>query len=388
MHVSPGCDDRSVFDVLTELEGAIEKVAADESMLDVERMCRLAERVEFLRLRAIGAYARSGAWQLNDSLTAAAGLRDRCRMNAGHALRDLDVARKLDQLPELAAAFGAGEVSRRHVEVVTDRATPERAEMLRGVEHELVDYARISTPRELRAVVRRMTDAFDGDGGAEADEAEHAKNTVSVSLLAGRGVLSGDLDAESTEIVATALDAELEARAPPDEEPRDRRPIPQRRADALVAICRLYMASRTDGPGPRRGRTHVSVVADVGALTGITDELLAALRIEAAHVGQVSIATLERLTCDCKLSRILMDGPSQVLDVGRATRTVGTALWNALVARDQHCSHPGCTRPPAYCEAHHIVHWSKGGPTSLANLKLLCWEHHRKHHRLDARRRE
>ena len=79
-----------------------------------------------------------------------------------------------------------------------------------------------------------------------------------------------------------------------------------------------------------------------------------------------------------------MDGPSQVLDVGRATRTVNTAQWNALVARDQHCTHPGCTRPPAYCDAHHIIHWTRGGPTNLANLKLLCWEHHRKQHLHDA----
>ena len=79
-----------------------------------------------------------------------------------------------------------------------------------------------------------------------------------------------------------------------------------------------------------------------------------------------------------------MDGPSQVLDVGRATRTVNTAQWNALVARDQHCTHPGCTRPPAYCDAHHIIHWTRGGPTNLANLSLLCWEHHRKQHLHDA----
>ncbi len=275
-------------------------------------------------------------------------------------------------------------MSRAHVEQITDAATPERAAMLPGVERELVDYARIATPPELRAAVRRVTDAFDGDGGASADEAEHARNRLSLSTVAGRGALSGDLDAESTEIVATALDAELEALAPPDGEPRDRRPIPERRADALVSIAKQYLAGRTDGPGSRRGRTHVSVIADIGALTGITDDLLAKMRAEAAHVGRLSQATLERLTCDCKLARILMDGPSQVLDVGRATRTVTTAQWNALVARDQHCTHPGCTRPPAYCDAHHIIHWTHGGPTNLANLRLLCWEHHRKQHLHDA----
>jgi hypothetical protein len=89
-------------------------------------------------------------------------------MSAGHARRAIDVARKLEQLPELAAAFSAGEVSRAHVEQITDAATPERAEMLQGVERELVDHARIATPSELRGAVRRVTDAFDGDGGASA----------------------------------------------------------------------------------------------------------------------------------------------------------------------------------------------------------------------------
>ena len=56
-----------MFDALTDLEQAIDKLAADESMLDVERMCRLADRVEFLRLRAIGEYARSGDWQAKTS---------------------------------------------------------------------------------------------------------------------------------------------------------------------------------------------------------------------------------------------------------------------------------------------------------------------------------
>ncbi len=174
-------------------------------------------------------------------------------MRAGAA----ETARKLDHLPELAAAFAAGEISRAHVEQVTDADTSERAEMLSGVERELVDYARIATPPELRAAVRRLTDAFDDDGGARADEAEHARNRLSLSNVAGRGELSGDLDAESTEIVATALDAGLEALAPPDGEPRDRRPIPN-------DVRRLIRsASNTSPPGPTSrahpGPHHVNV---------------------------------------------------------------------------------------------------------------------------------
>src|SRR5262249_9762131 len=149
---------------------------------------------------------------------------------------------------------------------------------------------------------------------------------------------------ESTEIVATALDAEIEALRSPDDE---RRPTPGLRAEALVSICTQYMARRADAPGPRRGRTHVSIVADLGTITRITDVGLAAAHAEAAPVGMLSQARLERILCDCTFSRVLTDGPSQVLDVGRTTRTVPTAIWNALVARDRHCTEPGCTRGPA-----------------------------------------
>ena len=67
----------------------------------------------------------------------------------------------------------------------------------------------------------------------------------------------------------------------------------------------------------------------------------------------------------------------QPLDVGRAYRLVTAALWLALIVRDRHCAFPGCTRPPVMCHAHRIRHWADGGPTSLANLVMLCGAHHR-----------
>jgi hypothetical protein len=82
-----------------------------------------------------------------------------------------------------------------------------------------------------------------------------------------------------------------------------------------------------------------------------------------------------------------MAGKSEVLDVGRTTRTVTPAMWAALVTRDEHCQAPGCDRPPADCEAHHIEHWSRGGSTSLDNLKLYCWKHHRERHTEDSKAR-
>jgi hypothetical protein len=72
--------------------------------------------------------------------------------------------------------------------------------------------------------------------------------------------------------------------------------------------------------------------------------------------------------------------PSRPLDVGRATRVVQPAQRAALAVRDGGCVFPGCDRPLAWCEAHHLVSWLDGGPTNLGNLALLCWAHHRTVH--------
>jgi hypothetical protein len=76
----------------------------------------------------------------------------------------------------------------------------------------------------------------------------------------------------------------------------------------------------------------------------------------------------------------LGDAPTQPLEVGRTTRVVTAAQRAALVVRDGGCAVVGCDRPPAWCEAHHLVHWLHGGPTDLANLALVCRAHHRAVH--------
>jgi hypothetical protein len=73
--------------------------------------------------------------------------------------------------------LAAGEITREHDAPIAARYTPERAPMIEHIEAELVAFARLSTPAELRAAVKTMTDAYDGDTGAKFDAAEHEQNT-------------------------------------------------------------------------------------------------------------------------------------------------------------------------------------------------------------------
>lgn len=90
--------------------------------------------------------------------------------------------------------------------------------------------------------------------------------------------------------------------------------------------------------------------------------------------------TANRLACDATIRRVLITPQGMPLDIGRRTRVIPEHLRAALVVRDGGCRYPFCDRPAAWTEGHHIEHWSKGGPTSLSNLILLCSRHHHKIH--------
>jgi hypothetical protein len=75
-----------------------------------------------------------------------------------------------------------------------------------------------------------------------------------------------------------------------------------------------------------------------------------------------------------------LGAPTQLLDLGRATRPIAPALRRALAVRDGGCVAAGCDRPATWTDAHHLVHWLAGGATSLDNLVLLCRVHHRAVH--------
>jgi 5-methylcytosine-specific restriction endonuclease McrA len=353
---------------------SLEELAAERRALDAR---------EAAWLKKVAAYDRSDDWRADGYLNSAAALRNACRMDHGVARGHVDLARKLEALPEVAAAYGRGEISRRHTDVVANAYTPERAEAISEVEAELVDVARQHTPKELGGVVRYLTDAIDGDGGAASDEALYERRRYHLSgTLDGMLATNGLYDPEARAIHLAAINAEMER----DRMEHDLRTPAQRRADAHTNLMRQSL-DRGDAGTSRNVRPHVTVVVDLDEVAGTTPELITRVRTEGRRNGHLSAVTLERLTCDCNISRVITTGRSEVLDVGRATRTIPPAIWKALVVRDRHCQTPGCDQPPDRCHAHHIVHWTRGGPTNLQNLQLLCWHHHRHRHNHDAQAR-
>jgi hypothetical protein len=104
---------------------------------------------------------------------------------------------------------------------------------------------------------------------------------------------------------------------------------------------------------------------------------------------QISAARARRLACEAGVIpvvyRELVDGRSVVLDMGHKRRLFSEHQRIALVIQQGGCTADGCDRPAAWCHAHHDLPWARGGPTDLANARLLCGYHHGKAHSLGYR---
>ena len=63
-------------------------------------------------------------------------------------------------------------------------------------------------------------------------------------------------------------------------------------------------------------------------------------------------------------------------DLGRSFRLASKELRELVLRRDHGCLVRRCDALPELCEIHHVIPWSEGGPTDLANLVALCPHHH------------
>jgi len=77
---------------------------------------------------------------------------------------------------------------------------------------------------------------------------------------------------------------------------------------------------------------------------------------------------------------IVLGEKSVILDVGRKRRLHSEPQRIVMGIRDGGCRADGCDAPPALCQAHHRIPWSRGGGTSVDDGYLLCGPHHHRIH--------
>ncbi|HXY92867.1 MAG TPA: DUF222 domain-containing protein [Acidimicrobiia bacterium] len=329
------------------------------------------ERLQAAVVARVGEWDAHLDWAVLGAASPRAYLAHRAPVCRAHASRLVAMGRLCHQHEATGAAVASGEVSCAHLDVLAPMIRHREQEYAAN-EQTLLDAARDLPADDFAVAARYWRAAADDAVGAPAGRGHQEARNLHVRVtLQGMGAVEGDLDAETTALLLEAL----ERAAPPDgtDGPEPPRSLAQRRHDGLADICRAYLdRARTGG----RPATALHVVIDHLTASGQLPSDPRRIRCELDHVGPVPFDTARRLACDCAVARVLMRGDSELLDLGRSRRLVTGPLRHALEIRDRGCVWPGCDRPTAWCDAHHLIRWEHGGPTSLANCCLLCRRHH------------
>ncbi|CAN5242532.1 hypothetical protein BH24ACT1_BH24ACT1_02020 [soil metagenome] len=281
--------------------------------------------------------------------------------------RVLRSARRLRSLPVTSAAALDGTLSAGQVRAIVANVSDATSELFAEHEAELIPTLAALPVADVASAMRTWAQLAE-DALGLGEPAEPVSKVSLSTMLDGIWRLDGHLDDLDGEILDTAL----RLAAGSDDDTEAPRTPAQRRADALVNIAKRFLDEEEQPPG-RRNRPHVNVIVK-------KDDLESARGGECADGSVLDGPSLASLVCDSVMHRVLMAG-SVILDYGTATRTISANLFNALVVRDRHCRFPGCDRPAAWADTHHVVHVEDGGPTCLANTCLLCRRHHRRLHR-------
>ena len=377
--------------VMERLEDRAPKGAADDASGDVplERLeadlMSHAARMAAATGRWLGwlaEYDRRRGWADWGCRSCAQWLSFACGMSLRTGRDHVRVARGLEDLPLVAAALSAGELSFSKARALTrlERPIDEVA---------LLQLARDATASQLDRIVagHRQIDrsrptgasADNDDGDHEAGpwverryEQRHRPDGMVEIVLTVPGEVAELIDAS----VAARTD-ELIAGTPP--EPGSSGGVNDRvaarggwsavRADAAIEL----MGGSAE---PQQVCLDIELTVEAGVEHDPTEPA-----VLATTGARLPSQVARRLACDATAQVTTIaaaddQSGSQTIGIGHRSRIVPRWLRRRVERRDRHtCRFPGC-EANRRLHAHHIIHWADGGPTDLDNLLSLCGFHH------------
>jgi hypothetical protein len=351
-------------------------------------------------LQMVAEYDARRSWSDRGAKSCAQWLSYRCGIAPVTARQQVAVANRLTELPRVTAAFSAGQLSYSKVRAISRVATPENEDYLVEVALDATAHQVEKLTRSYKGVLRTAELEATNDRHAERFLTYHHDHD-------GCLVINARLSPEDGAVVIAALEAARKAIAatPPSKEPAD---PPQPTSGSQVLTASAEATSPEDRDATRAedlgaAQVHSPSAHNADALVAVAETFLAAglqerpaddrhLAILHVDLGtlcddddgdchledgpRLAPETARRLCCDASVVA-LIEKDGDPLSVERQTRVIPVRIRRALHARDKGCcTFPGCQQK-AFLDGHHILHWAQGGPTSLANLALLCRFHHR-----------
>ena len=339
---------------------AVGEVSSEQLQKRIKSTIRVQNQAAAIRAEAVAELRRREGAEVTETVLQEGGLLAR-----GKAKSELETAQQLEQLPKTREGFRNGDISPDNARIIVGAAQ-------RGPidEQELAEIAKTQAPDKFAGTVRRHErDRSPDDGEARLKRQRSRRYArIKTDVDDGMTVLYGRFDPVTGARIETALSAKMRELWR-EEDPGNRVTAGQRMADALEQLL----------TGPRKGKgdgrlqdVKLLLIADYNTLNN---------QIEKARLGDgtpIPPGELRRLACDAQVLPAVFAGRSQPMDLGQSRRTANGAQRAALIARDRHCV--GCGARAAWCQAHHIIHWADGGPTSVNNMVLLCSRCHHKVH--------
>lgn len=402
---------RSTLRDVADLLAGIDPAELTEGGLgeSVSELMLAGRQIDGTAAAIAGRFAHSSEWAADGARDAIAWLRGRSNAGFGAAREVVATSAEMESFPRMGDALRLGEVSVRHVRILSDvaREYPRLRAHLQEAETLVVDLAREAEPARFRRALVAMCHRLDPDGARQDSldrdrafyfrastlmdgqvrvdgmlPAEVGALLVAALESARRAVASEGSDAESSDDVtpgaATPAPVELDifGNPVPLVDPLDERARSQRNIEALQRI--LMIATGPDGglPAVSGQRPQVQVTVSVETLTAEPGESVDCGWLERFGVPAQPIAaeTARRLACDASLRPLILDAQGQLVAFGTSARVAPPALRALVLRRDRHCRFAGCRA--RIDEVHHIVFWSRGGPTRSDNMLGLCWHHH------------
>lgn len=257
---------------------------------------------------------------------------------------------------------------------------------------------------DIRQLCRRWDDALDPDGAAPDDQQRMDRRYLNlgaskdglvrvnglITMEAAAGLMAvndalsnprrpGDFGTEGERVREGG--AVEEAVAEVDTETKaaicqrvDGRTAGQRRHDALETVVQVALASQNL---PTLGGAHATVVVEVKEETLRRGEGAAWLVDHEGARSAVSLATVRNMACGANIQAVVRNSLGRIKKLGTPMRIFNAHQRRVIALRDQQCVIPGCTVPSSWCEVHHVIPHSRGGPTHTDNGVLLCRFHHR-----------
>ena len=316
----------------------------------------------------------------------------RCALTPRAAREHVRVARALRELPEIRERFASGELSYSKVRALTRVADADS-------EAELVELARHATAAQLERMVcaaRRVSaaeadqqhrDSYvrwywdDDDGCLHLDAEAAARPTGRSSCARWSRRATRSMSAASARPQEREEDRGGSAGPPAASEPGgSAEPPPPALALGLASPLpglahqrRVARRALRGGAGPAAERRlgppsaeRYQVVVHVDAETLATDSPGASVTgpgaCAIADGPGISPETARRLACDAALVTLVEGTASRSASGAERARSRRRSAARSL-ARDGRCQFPGCERR-RFVDAHHIVHWARGGETT------------------------